>query len=296
MTKQIKALDRRSLFFFAAKAVKLSPAFKKIFNYSRMQVTIREISCLVNALFTAKERLQETAGNTSNRGNMSLFFLLRIFTVSLLFAGLVPTSICSAFSFTAYEKKLAEEDNSSMPANLDTLQCPASMQKAKIAVMIGQEFQDGRRRIFYNTGQKTGLAAYKQILNEFNAGFSRLGLTTATAEEINEQIAQEEQEAFLNNDLDAALSASSRLGAKYMIQGNISTTLNTNRMVDVDEIFITVSLFLVDRKGKRLSTATVSDSSYTDANIAESVGLLITEKADSIVATLFSPICNGEKN
>lgn len=224
--------------------------------------------------------------------------------LTLFFVIALPTSQSSAFSFSEYEAEEARQENANPGMRLDSLHCPQSLKQKKIATMIGEEHKDertGRYRIYFyrdtfdGVSHGTTRAAYGNIIDNLNNGFHQLGLRTYTAEQINEQIAAEEQEAFLNNDLDAALSASSRLSADYMVKGKISTTAGTNKVVKVDELFVTINLSLVDGSGRQLAMATVSDATYTDTNVTATVHRLIEKHAEHIVATLFSKICHGEQ-
>ena len=57
---------------------------------------------------------------------------------------------------------------------------------------------------------------------------ARVGLRTFTPEEIRKQIAQAEIDAYFKNDPDAALSASRRLGANFVLRGLIISQATVN--------------------------------------------------------------------
>ena len=101
--------------------------------------------------------------------------------------------------------------------------------------MIGENHRDGRTGAggFYGSFISpdspdwdsrfgTRKSVYGSLVDDLNHGFRQLGLKTYTSAEINAQVARAEQEAFLNNDLDAAISAADRLSADFMLKG-IST-------------------------------------------------------------------------
>src|SRR6266480_3682193 len=66
-----------------------------------------------------------------------------------------------------------------------------------------------------------------------NTRLRALGLKTYTPEEIRRQIAQAEIDAYFRNDPDAALAASKRLGASFILRGLISSQATRNPMMAV---------------------------------------------------------------
>ena len=155
----------------------------------------------------------------------------------------------------------------------------------KIAVVIGEQHSQGWAR--------TGQSAYGPLIEELNGQFKKLGLKTYSPEEIKQQVAQAEQEAFLANNLEAAVSAAGRLSADFMIRGIISTKIQKNPFVGIDEVFVTLSLTLVDRDGQNISSSTLSEAMFSDADTVATVHKLVREKAEQIIVNLYSECCKG---
>lgn len=200
-----------------------------------------------------------------------------------------------SFSFSEYEAR--EKSRDAQPAHrLADLQCPESLTSSRIVSMIG-EMHRGKRYVY--RGNWRGLfiteeSVYGRLIEKLNHGFERLGLTTYTGEEIDEQIAREEQEAFLNNDLEAAMSAAERLQADYMLKGIISTHAQTNRVVKIDEVFVVIDLTLYAGDGRQLSTARVEEATFSDADIPATVQNIVNKQASRITYELFAQYCKGE--
>ena len=72
---------------------------------------------------------------------------------------------------------------------------------------------------------------YGPHFEAINARLRSLGLRTYTPEEIRRQIAQAEIDAYFKNDPDAALAASKRLGASFVLRGLISSQATRNPMM-----------------------------------------------------------------
>jgi hypothetical protein len=132
---------------------------------------------------------------------------------------------------------------------------------------------------------------YGPLMDQLNQGFARLGLQTYTSAEINDQIARAEQEAFLNNDTEGALTAAKRLQADFLVKGIISTRTQTNKVIKIEEIFVTISLTLFDKSGRQLSSAQVKKAVFSDADIQGTVQSLVREQSDEIVYQLFKDYC-----
>lgn len=225
--------------------------------------------------------------------------LLLIFAVISCF----PASNTHAFSFSEYEQ--GEDAGEGSPQiSLATLQCPDSLKSSKIATMIGEKHRDDRRIHYGFWGNinpadnpdwdnrfGTQKSVYGSLIDGLNNGFGQLGLRTFTADEINAQIAQEEQEAFLNNDLDAAMTAADRLQADFVLKGIISTLSQTNKAVNIEEVFVTINLTLYSRDGKQISSAQVSETVFSDADIQSTIQKIVNKQADLITYRLFEKYC-----
>ena len=202
-----------------------------------------------------------------------LFFLLLLFPLQ-----------ASGFSFSEYEQKEEAASMEEQTPPLSELHCPTSLQNSRIATMIGEMHRDDRRAYLGVRGvflqqpdqawdERFGTTAsvYGPLVDSLNSGFQQLGLTTYTAAEIQDQIAQTEQEAVLNNDIDAAMEAAKKLQADYMLKGIISSHAQTNRAVKVDEVFLTIELTLSDKNGRQVANTALKETVFSDADIPSTV-------------------------
>lgn len=227
--------------------------------------------------------------------------------ITLLFLGSSP-SPCWSFSFSQQEQ---EEVGGAAPEHhrqsLSQLHCPKSLRSATIASMIGEIHRSGGggKNHFYGSfmgpdapewhSSTTNKSVYGNLVDALNVGFQQLGLKTYTSAEINARIARAEQEAVLNNDPDAAIAAADRLSASFMLKGVISTRSQLNRVVNVDEVYVTINLSLVDRQGRQLASAEISETTFSDADVLNTIHNLVKKQAHSITYTLFKDYCQGGK-
>ena len=233
-------------------------------------------------------------------------FLLRLTLLVLVTIFMLPRASLS-FSFSDYEQKEATADQSGQSVSLNTLHCPQSLKKGRIATMIGEIHRDnsGHDGLYgsfispdspdWDSRFGTKKSVYGDLVDNLNQGFQQLGLKTYTTGEINAQVAREEQEAFLNNDLDAAVSAADRLSADFMVKGLISTRSQVNSVVQVDEVFVTINLALFDRSGRQISTAHASETTFSDADVLSTIQKLVKAQSTHIIYQLFSDYCKGGK-
>ena len=105
------------------------------------------------------------------------------------------------------------------------------------------------------------------------------------------QAAQAEIDAYFKNDPDAALSASKRLSAQYVLRGLISTETAYNRIVRVNQVNIRMNFTLTDAGGRTVAQATAENASYAGMDTSGMALTLINEKADEVVAQLYSDYC-----
>lgn len=231
----------------------------------------------------------------------------RLHLIILVLAVIWPPGPSWSFSFSEYEQQEAAGTDTSRHTSLAQLRCPPSLKKARIATMIGETHKDARGyQGFYGSFLTqdspdwdnrfgTNRSVYGRLVDDLNQGFKQLGLRTYTTEEINAQVARAEQEAFLNNDLDAAISAAGRLSADFMLKGIISTRTQTNRVVHVDEVFVTINLSLFDRNGRQISSAMASETSFSDADVLATIQKLVQQQSQDITYQLFREYCKGGK-
>lgn len=230
--------------------------------------------------------------------------LQMVFLLFLIPSLLFPAALWS-FSFSEHEANEAASDTvSAHPPG--QLHCPKSLKTAKIATMIGEIQNDtssGMADMYgsflpadapeWHGSGNTRRSAFGNLVDSLNQGFQQLGLRTYTAAEINTQIARVEQEAVLNNDLDAAISAADRLSAAFVVKGIISAKSQTNKVINIDEVFVTIDLSLLDRNGNLVSSAQVGETQFSDADVVGTIQKLVKSQASHITYQLFKDYCQG---
>jgi hypothetical protein len=209
-----------------------------------------------------------------------LVFLLWLVSAGPLWA--------SGFSFSGYEQQQAQEDAArvaeerSVVGELLSVDCSSKLKGERIAVLIGEERsgQGSARRT--NDGP---------LFDEINSRLRGLGLKTCTQKEIDAQVADAERTAFLNNDMDAAIAAAGRLQARFLLRGLIAVSERRNPILDIDEVFLTLTLTLLDRKGRVISTVSATADSYVANDALQTALQLTREKADRMLAELYNDHC-----
>ena len=161
--------------------------------------------------------------------------------------------------------------------------CRADLKDRKIMVVIGERQSNG---VIYAVQQN-----YGQHFDAINRRLRYVGLRTYTSEEIRRQIAQAEIDAYFRNDPDAALSASKRLGASFILRGLISSQAGRNPMIAVNQVSVDMDFTLTGSNGKPISDAQASSASFAGQNVSKMALTLVNEKADEVVAKLYSDYC-----
>lgn len=162
--------------------------------------------------------------------------------------------------------------------------CRNKIKNQKILVLIG-ESQNGRVR--------ASQAAFSPHFDAINSRLRALGLRTYTQAQIRQQVAQAEIDAYFKNDPDAAISASKRLAAQYILKGLITTHASVNPMVNVNQVNISMNFTLTGANGKMISQASAENASYAGQDTSGMALTLINERADELVASLYSDYCQN---
>ena len=163
--------------------------------------------------------------------------------------------------------------------------CRASIKDKKIMVVIGEQQSNG-----YVAAQQQN---YGPHFHAINTRLRALGLKTYTPEEIRGQIAQAEIDAYFRNDPDAALAASKKLGASFVLRGLISAQSGMNPMMRVNQVSIDMDFTLYGGSGRVVADAHATSSSYSGADVQRMALTLVNEKADEVVAQLYSDYCRN---
>lgn len=205
----------------------------------------------------------------------------------VLGASLVGLAQAQGFKFSnedeAQKAQAAEESarRAKVEAQL-SVPCLARIKNQKILVLIGSN--------------QNGLVSAKQA--DYGAHFDAidrrlraLGLRTYTQEEIRKQVAQAEIDAYFKNNPDAAISASRRLAAQYILRGLISTSATRNAIINVNQVSIRMDFMLTGANGRMISEANARNESYAGQDTLGMALTLIKERADEVVARLYSDYC-----
>lgn len=160
--------------------------------------------------------------------------------------------------------------------------CRANIKNRKIMVLIAEN---------RNGVLQTRQSQYNQHVNTINDGLKALGLKTYTQEQIRAQVAQAEIDAYFKNDPDAALSASKRLAANYVLRGVIDTQASRNLVANLNQININMNFSLSSADGRVISQTSASNTSYAGSDINGLALTLVKESAEEVVATLYSDYC-----
>jgi acid stress-induced BolA-like protein IbaG/YrbA len=163
--------------------------------------------------------------------------------------------------------------------------CRAELLNRKIMVIIGERQSNG----FVEAHQQNYGPHYQAI----NKRLQALGLRTYTPDEIRRQIAQAEIDAYFRNDPDAALAASRRLGASFVLRGLISSQATRNPMMAVNQVAVNMGFTLTGSNGRVISDTEASASSYAGSDVRRMAQTLVSERADEVVAKLYSDYCHN---
>jgi hypothetical protein len=206
-----------------------------------------------------------------------------VLALSLLAA--VSTAAAQDFKFSQPDDsdRLEREAKAARIADYLSTPCRQDLREKKIMVVIGEQNAEGR--IF------AGQQAYGPHASAINNRLRALGLRTYSQEEIRRQIAQAEIDAQFRNDPDAALSASKRLGASFVLRGLITSQTNRNPMMRVNQVSVNMDFALTGSNGRLISTAEASSASYAGADVGKMALTLVNEQADEVVAKLYADYC-----
>ena len=215
--------------------------------------------------------------------------VLRACTVLVLLALLAagPAAAQQGFKFSQPddEDRAANEARQSRIAEQLSTPCRASIKDKKIMVVIGEQQSNG-----YIAAQQQNYGPHFQAIN---VRLRQLGLRTYTPEEIRRQIAQAEIDAYFKNDPDAAMAASKKLGASFVLRGLISAQSSMNPMMAVNQVSVNMDFTLYGSNGRVVADAHANSSSYSGADVQRMALVLVNEQADEVVAQLYSDYCRN---
>jgi hypothetical protein len=134
---------------------------------------------------------------------------------------------------------------------------------------------------------------YGPLFQSINTRLRSLGLRTFTPEEIRAHIAQAEIDAYFRNDPDAALAASKKLGASFVLKGVITEQAARNPMMPVNQVSVNMNFLLTGGNGRIISQADAYGASYAGADVSRMAQTLVNENADEVVAKLYGDYCRN---
>lgn len=191
-----------------------------------------------------------------------------------------------AFKFSEEEEKAKAGDQArgQRIGQLVSAPCKQQLKNQKIMLVIAERTSNG-----YNTVQ----SRYGPHFQAINHRLRALGLKTYTQEEIRAQIAQAEIEAHFRNDPDAAIAASKKLGANFILRGLITTQTGINPVLKINEVAVHMGFTLVSAAGKTISNVSARDESYSGTDTLGMALTLVNEQADEVVAQLYNDYCRS---
>jgi hypothetical protein len=187
------------------------------------------------------------------------------------------------FSNEDQADKAAEAERQAKVRSLLATPCRDKIKNQKIMVLIGED----RNGVIF-----ASQASYSPHVNAINERLQSLGLKTYTQEQIRKQVAQAEIDAYFKNDPDAAISASKRLAAQYILRGLIATQAGRNAIVNVNQVSVSMNFTLTGANGKMISQTGARNESYAGHDTTGMALTLINERADEVVAQLYNDYCS----
>jgi hypothetical protein len=208
--------------------------------------------------------------------------LIVLFAAATLCGGAVAQNQGFKFSNEDNAEQQREAETQARVQAILASPCRNKIKNQKVMVLIGES---------HNGYVQAVQSSYGGPFEALNTRLQRVGLKTVTQAQIKAQVAQAEIDAYFKNDPDAALSASKRLSAQYILRGLISTETAYNRIVRVNQVNIRMNFTLTDAGGRTLAQASAENASYAGMDTAGMALTLINEKADEVVAQLYGDYC-----
>lgn len=210
--------------------------------------------------------------------------LRKFLTLLMACTAVASAALAQGFKFSnedPAEKAQEAEQQAKVWAMLLT-PCRDKIKNQQIMVLIGEN---------RNGSVLASQTAFSPHLDAINSRLQTLGLKTYSQSQIRQQVAQAEIDAYFKNDPDAAISASKRLAAQYILRGLISTQASRNMAVNVNQVNISMNFTLTGANGRMISQASAENASYAGQDTSGMALILINERADELVASLYRDYC-----
>jgi len=201
-------------------------------------------------------------------------------------------ALADTFSFSqqaAADRAQAQDETAKQSATIRSLvsmPCRQRLMSQRIVVLIAE--RDGDQ---WQTSQDR----YGPLFSIIQSRLGALGIRTYSPQQIKANIAQGELDAYFKNDPDGALSASRRLGANYVLRGNISSQPSVNSVIQVNQVAVDIDLSLTGMDGRVLSDVGAHADSYSSDDTLRTAIALVRERADLLVAQLYNDYCRGDE-
>lgn len=205
-------------------------------------------------------------------------------TLAVLFCLAVPSAFAFNFSDEDKQQKDADEASRKMVSQQLATPCREALKDRKIMVVIGERSSRG-----INAQQSN----YGSHFNAINQRLRKLGLKTYTQQEITAQVAQAEIDAYFRNDPDAALAASKKMGADFILRGTISSRSAINPVLRIPEVYVSMGFTLSAADGRSISDVSAQAESYSGSDTLGMALTLVNEQASGVVAKLYSDYCRN---
>lgn len=207
-----------------------------------------------------------------------------LWPVLMACAALASSAQAADFRFSTEDStdRVQEDERQARVNAMLQTPCRNKIKNQKIMVLIGEN---------RNGATQASQSAFNPHVEAINARLQALGLKTFTQAQIRQQVAQAEIDAYFRNDPDAAISASRRMAAQYILRGLITSQTSRNLAVNVNQVNVSMNFTLTGANGRMISQASAENASYAGNDTAGMALTLINERADELVATLYSDYC-----
>jgi hypothetical protein len=176
----------------------------------------------------------------------------------------------------------ASDTQSDAAATVVSDACRSRLKSRRVLFLMGE--QQGAQWL-------TGQDRFQPLLQIIDNRLRGLGFMIYTPQQIKASIAQAEIDAYFKNDPDAALAASKKLGANFVLSGTISSRAGVNAVVQVNEVAVNINMTLSGLDGRTVSQVGAHTDSYSGSDTLHTAVALVNEQADRLVAQLASDYC-----
>jgi len=189
------------------------------------------------------------------------------------------------FSKDAEKERAAAEAQASAIAELVSVPCQQRLKDRKILLLMAERTE---------TDLYASQERYGPHIRVIESRLRELGLRPYTQEQIRAQIAQAEIDAYFRNDPDAAIAASRRLAADFVLRGDILTLASVNPVLGINEVAVSFGLTLSDaRTGRLLSEVGAKSEAFSGTDTLGTALELVRQQADPLVARIYNDFCQN---